>query len=161
MTAVVTEFIDFFHEFKNRENNQEDQQGIVNIVCGCMISKWNSVEFTRVFGIEKDYLQIAVIYMEPFTGYDYCLMYMDFDKVPVCIMDLYHLALEHTSITEDREELTMYIPYAYNTARRCIHKRFSVNHYNTMIGGRINMEGSYINSDLELENLENIFKNYV
>jgi hypothetical protein len=161
MTAVATEFIDFFHGFKKDENNEEVQQGIVNIVCGCMISKWNTVEFTRVFGIEKDYLQIAVIYIEPFTGYDYCLMYMDFDKVPECIMHLYHLALEYTSITEDEEQMTMYIPYSYNTSRRCIHKRCSVNHYNTMIGNTIIMEGSYINSDIELQNLENIFKNCV
>ena len=156
------EFIDFFQGFQkpDGEENQDMDGGIVDIICGCMISKWTSVEFTKVFGLEKDYLQIAVIYMEPFCGYDYCLMYMDFEKVPASIMELYTLARTHTisKLHEDDDtQISMYIPYAYNTSRKTVHKTYSVSHYNSLFGKTINLEGLYINSSVAFKKLENIF----
>ena len=158
MTAVTMEFIDFFKGFKKQGNYLEVHEGIVDTICGCMISKWTSVEFTKVFGIDKDYLQIAIIYIEPFCGYDYCQMYMDFEEVPETIMNLYKLALEHTiTKSEDEQQITMYIPYAYNTNRRTVHKTYSASHYYYMIGSTVNLEGLYIDTPTARSRLENVF----
>lgn len=159
MTAVG-EFIDFFSGFQSKTEDpdlSEIDSGIVDIVCGCMISKWTSVEFTKIFGLEKDYLQIAIIYMEPFCGYDDCILYMDFDRIPSCIMDLYEFARTHTIIEEVDDSVRMLITRVSNPRRYAPHKIMLKTHYYALIGSTVELEGLYLNSEHIIKKMENIF----
>lgn len=155
MTARV-EFIDNFKGFQNEHddsvNIKNPEEGKIDTICACIISKWTSIEFAIINSCEKTFLQIAVIYLEPFNVYDQCILYLDFEKVPESVMNLYEFAKQHTIVVEQDDCDRMFVTDLSNPATYISHKIMNVQKFKNT-----RLEGFYVHTTETINTLDEIF----
>lgn len=155
--------INIFDQFQGFTPSMEELgSGVVDEYCGCMLSKWISVEFRKIVGLQKDYLQFTIVYMEPFTDFDYKIVCIDWHRIPKSLMQVYELAKSQTVFNEAYDTVDMIVPFAYKPNRTLL-KRLS-KHIHKLSGDIVcvDEEGygtiTYIATSTDISKIDNIFK---
>lgn len=102
--------------------------------CGCILSKWIIVEFSRFSGFEE-FLFVAFIYMEPFVPTDHVYFAIKLNDAPQSILNLYHLASDCSERVINYDCLELSIPYVYKNACAVIRKNVCT--CDTVIASRV------------------------
>jgi len=152
-TKMACEFIDRFQCFEPSTTHPE-AQGILDIHCGCMVSKWTAIEFKKIFSLEDDFLQVNIIYMEPFCAFDSFTLHLSWSKVPHNVMKAYEIAKAQTTFDVQDDMVSMIVPYLYKN-KKTMMKRFKPSSYES--GDLEVLEGVYITSKKDLNKINMIF----
>jgi hypothetical protein len=106
-----------FRKRKSQPHYQKEIKGIVNNVCGCMLSKWTSVEFQNITCNGSEYLHVACVYMEPFSHFDYYNFTIQLENAPQNLLKLYEYAKQHTAYRSDDTDTEVIVPYVYKKSK--------------------------------------------
>jgi len=128
--------------------------GVLDVHCGCMISKWCSIEFKKIFALDKDYLQVNIIYIEPFHSFDNVALHLEWDNVPANILKAYEISKAKTTFDESEGMTVMIVPYLYKNSRTTM-KRFKVNAW--MAGDMEDLHGLYVSNKKDIKKINKMF----
>ncbi len=105
----------------NKQPN-DFENSIMDDMCGCMVSKWTSLEFKRIITCDNQtYLHITCVYLEPFSAFDYCDFVIKFEDIPENILTIYKYANKYTTFSMDDEKMIkIMVPYIYKEGRTVI-----------------------------------------
>jgi len=116
---------DIISEFYNTNLDcdlQKDFDGVVDNICGCMVSKWTSVEFNKISNSRNEYLHVACVYLEPFSDFDHCDFTMDLQNMPLNLRKLYEYSKEHTTYVQSDTSYNIIVPYVYKDSKTFLKK---------------------------------------
>ena len=151
---MSSDFLEKFQDIKFNPYMKDLGHGILDELHGCMVSKWVSIEFRKIYAIDKDYLQVIVIYMEPFSDFDHIVMCFEWNKIPQNLMKVYEFSKTGTYFETCDNTVEMYVPYLYNS-RKTLLKRYPSNVW--VCGDIQEIEGIYLTTRKDLRKIDNIF----
>jgi hypothetical protein len=116
---------DIISEFYNTISDcdlQKDFDGVVDNICGCMVSKWTSVEFNKISNSGNEYLHVVCVYLEPFSDFDYCDFTIDLRSTPTNLQKLYEYSKNNTTYVQGDISIDIVVPYTYKDSKTLLKK---------------------------------------
>jgi hypothetical protein len=145
------------NELKLQEdsNSHENLEGIIDKYCGCMISKWISVEFQEVIASNQEkYLHVVFVYLEPFTDFDHYDFFLSSENIPSNVMKLYQFAFNNSRVEVSDDIIELYAPYVYKDAKALLKKYNKDN----IVGMNKITESMYISSPKDIKEIDALFE---
>ena len=147
-------------ELKIQEDEKriEHLEGILSTYCGCMISKWISVEFKKIVSEDKkEYLQVTFVYLEPFTDFDYYDFFLAMEDIPINVMKLFKFSSDKYELVVYDDLIELHAPYVYKEARALL-KKYSKD---SIVGKTTFTDCLYISSYKDIRDINDLFENLI
>ena len=154
---MACDILTALNELKLQEDCKDSEflEGTISKYCGCMISKWISVEFQEIVTSNQEtFLHVIFVYLEPFTDFDHYDFFISSENIPQNVMKLYKFAFINSQINEYDDVIELHAPYVYKNAKALLKKYKKDN----IVGMQKVTESMYISSQKDINEINILFE---